>query len=702
MTRTRRHRPAGRRPPAPPAGRWSTRLRLAAAFAAAAVVLAGAAVVHLLGGTARTAPVPAASDPPAAFVGSETCAGCHRAEATLWRRSQHKHRHGARDREDGARRFPRCDASTTYGVRSRFFRKDGKFFVETDGPDGKLATFEVKYTFGVDPLQQYLIEFPGRAAAGAVDRLGQPPEGAGRPALVPSLSERGDPPRRRAALDQAEPELELHVRRVPLDRRAQELRRGERPLRHDLGRDQRRLRGLPRPGLAPCRLGARAAELVALRQGSTTRTRVCRSASTSGATVVWPIDPKTGNAVRSRRARRRCARRSRPAGCATPAAASSPRTGCPGRRLSDTHRVAPLARGLYHADGQMRDEVYNYGSFKQSRMFAAGVTCSDCHEPHGAKLRAPGRRRLPAMPRIRQIRGRCAPPPRGRRPAARLRVLPHAGAHLHGGRPPARSQLAHPAPRPVGAGSARPTPATTAMPTNRRNGRRQRSSAGTDPSARASRIMRERVPRRVGRRARTPRRCSRRSPSDASTPAFARAGALTELASHASPATIDLARDGSRRSRPDGADRRPRHARRRAAGADLAAGRAAPLRRRAAACASGPSRCSPRFRPRSQPPADRERFERAAAEFVAAQRLNADRPEARSTLGNFLRPARPGRGGRGRIQGGAAAEPALCAGGDQSRRSLPAASAAMPTAKACCARRSLPRRGMPACITRSA
>ncbi len=50
---------------------------------------------------------------------------------------------------------------------------------------------------------------------------------------------------------------------------------------------------------------------------------------------------------------------------------------------------SPLSRGLYHADGQMLDEVYNYGSFKQSRMFAAGVTCSDCHEPHSAKLRAP-------------------------------------------------------------------------------------------------------------------------------------------------------------------------------------------------------------------------------------------------------------------------------------------------------------------------
>lgn len=53
-----------------------------------------------------------------------------------------------------------------YGVRSRFFRKDGKFYVETDGPDGRLAVFELKYTFGVYPLQQYLIEFPdGRLQA---------------------------------------------------------------------------------------------------------------------------------------------------------------------------------------------------------------------------------------------------------------------------------------------------------------------------------------------------------------------------------------------------------------------------------------------------------------------------------------------------------------------------------------------------------
>src|SRR5438309_9307782 len=68
-----------------------------------------------------------------------------------------------------------------YGVHSRFFRQDGKFFVETDGPDGKLATFEVKYTFGVDPLQQYLIEFPdGRLQALSIAWDSRPKEQGGQ------------------------------------------------------------------------------------------------------------------------------------------------------------------------------------------------------------------------------------------------------------------------------------------------------------------------------------------------------------------------------------------------------------------------------------------------------------------------------------------------------------------------------------------
>ncbi len=61
-----------------------------------------------------------------------------------------------------------------------------------------------------------------------------------------------------------------------------------------------------------------------------------------------------------------------------------------GRPLADTHRVALLEEGLYEADGQIRDEVYEYGSFLQSKMYQAGVTCSNCHDPHSSALRLPG------------------------------------------------------------------------------------------------------------------------------------------------------------------------------------------------------------------------------------------------------------------------------------------------------------------------
>ena len=87
----------------------------------------------------------------ATFVGSEACASCHRSEADLWSTSQHKHAMQHATATSVLGNFD--DAGFDYyGVRSRFFKKDGKFFVETDGPNGKLGVFEVKYTFGLDPL----------------------------------------------------------------------------------------------------------------------------------------------------------------------------------------------------------------------------------------------------------------------------------------------------------------------------------------------------------------------------------------------------------------------------------------------------------------------------------------------------------------------------------------------------------------------
>lgn len=61
-----------------------------------------------------------------------------------------------------------------------------------------------------------------------------------------------------------------------------------------------------------------------------------------------------------------------------------------GQSLLDTHRLSILESPLYWHDGQIRDEVYVYGSFMQSKMAQAGVVCSNCHNPHSNNLVAEG------------------------------------------------------------------------------------------------------------------------------------------------------------------------------------------------------------------------------------------------------------------------------------------------------------------------
>jgi predicted CXXCH cytochrome family protein len=62
----------------------------------------------------------------------------------------------------------------------------------------------------------------------------------------------------------------------------------------------------------------------------------------------------------------------------------------PGTPFHDAYRLTTLREGSYHADGQILDEVYVYGSFLQSKMYESGVTCANCHEPHTAQLRVEG------------------------------------------------------------------------------------------------------------------------------------------------------------------------------------------------------------------------------------------------------------------------------------------------------------------------
>jgi hypothetical protein len=106
-----------------------------------------------------TAPT-AASNVAANYVGTATCKSCHEAAYNAWRGSQHERAMQGANEHTVLGSF--ADAKFSYaGITSTFFKRGGKFFVNTDGPDGKLKDYEIKYTFGVTPLQQYLIEMPG-------------------------------------------------------------------------------------------------------------------------------------------------------------------------------------------------------------------------------------------------------------------------------------------------------------------------------------------------------------------------------------------------------------------------------------------------------------------------------------------------------------------------------------------------------------
>ena len=98
--------------------------------------------------------------PVAVFVGSGKCMDCHKKEYDKWQGSHHDHAMAVANDKTVLGDFNKA-VFEIHGVISRFYRKDGKFFVYTEGPDGKMGEFEITHTFGWYPLQQYLVPFPG-------------------------------------------------------------------------------------------------------------------------------------------------------------------------------------------------------------------------------------------------------------------------------------------------------------------------------------------------------------------------------------------------------------------------------------------------------------------------------------------------------------------------------------------------------------
>ncbi len=349
--RARRERfPLPRLRDAPPSPLpWTVRL-WARFFAALLCVFA-------LGCGPEETPSPAAAA--AHYVETGKCHACHRAEHQAWTGSHHDLAMQPATAETVLGDFDDVEFER-YGVTTRFFRDGDRFKVRTDGPDGELHDYDVLYTFGIDPLQQYLLDV-GNGHIQALNVCWDVHEKRWFHLYDEHIAH-DDPLHWTGAYQNWNYMCaECHTTNL---RRNYDLETGSYVTKWSEGDVS--CQACHGPG----------SEHVAWAE------RVKRAGN------VYDEDEPKGlvvdlKAEDSRVQIETCAR------CHARRNIVSGEFGH-GDPLLDHYDPELLVSPLYHADGQILDEVYVYGSFLQAKKYHAGVRCTDCHDPHTARTRRDG------------------------------------------------------------------------------------------------------------------------------------------------------------------------------------------------------------------------------------------------------------------------------------------------------------------------
>ncbi len=290
------------------------------------------------------------------FITSEACAKCHKKEYEEWQTSHHARAMAVATEETVLGDFNDA-VFVKQGVESRFFRRDGRFFVYTRGPEGKMAEFEITHTFGWYPLQQYLIPFSG-----------------GKMQCLP------------IAWDSKEklwfhlyPDLDLDPEEwiywtnqgqnwnsMCADCHSTELQKNYDPLAETYDTKWAEIN----VGCEACHgAGSRHAAWGKMPEMARVQSDDGLLVKTSGIRSELQVDLCAP--CHSRRSMLGDYKHQQ-------------------QKLLDTEIPRLLEDGLYYPDGQIRDEVYVYGSFVQSKMYGHDVRCSDCHNVHTIKLQQEG------------------------------------------------------------------------------------------------------------------------------------------------------------------------------------------------------------------------------------------------------------------------------------------------------------------------
>jgi tetratricopeptide (TPR) repeat protein len=320
--------------------------------------------------------------PGARFTGSAECATCHERQSTQWRGSHHRLAMQAATDSTVLGDFNNATFGNE-GITSTFYRSYLKFVVRTDGPDGALRDYEIKYTFGVYPLQQYLIAMPGgRLQALGIAWDSRPRDRGGQHwfFLYPGQRIPFSNPLHWTNIDQTWNYMCADCHSTNL-RKNYDLR--TRTYATTYSEIDVACEACHGPGSHHVSWARKQDEW---QKFETDRGLTIAVDERKG--VSWLLESGGDQIRRSRR--RESGREIQMCARCHSRRSEIYEDYVHGQAVDDDYRVALLDRDLYFPDGQIKGEVYEYGSFIQSRMFHAGVTCTDCHEPHGLKLRGNG------------------------------------------------------------------------------------------------------------------------------------------------------------------------------------------------------------------------------------------------------------------------------------------------------------------------
>ncbi len=313
------------------------------------------------------------------YVGDQSCQACHAKEYEQWQGSHHDLAMQQANQKSVLGDFNNTHFSKD-GITTNFFKKNDRFMVNTDGPDGKLHDYEISYTFGVYPLQQYMVKFPqGRIQVLDIAWDSRPREEGGQRWF--SLHPHETIPAN-DVLHWTGPNLNWNY--MCADCHSTNLKKNYKLQDNSYNTQWDVINVSCEACHGP------ASEHVALAKAAADNSAVKPGGLTvnfpTTASHQWIINDHfkpelKGNISRTEvEVCARChARRSQ-----------LDDDFVPGDNFRDHYLPSLLTDMLYFPDGKINDEVYVYGSFKQSLMYKAGVTCNDCHNTHSLELKAKG------------------------------------------------------------------------------------------------------------------------------------------------------------------------------------------------------------------------------------------------------------------------------------------------------------------------